>query len=157
MKHDILDSLSKREQINAQQLVNNSCSDVWDLSVKFIQQPALFNHVPERVGCIINKYDFTDELKWDEASCCIYVKIKDEYKKQYKIQLLKVKRFTKKISNFFLLKRISNFYMIIEVYLGKYSENSECKMVYRDYITSNNTINVKTLVDFIYELPILLR
>ena len=157
MRPALLDSIGENKPDCAKIVANTCNSNDWDLSIIFIQRPTLFDYVPERVGCIMDMYDFTDEICWDEESCCLFVKIKDEYKKPYNFQLLKIKKFAKKIGRFFLLSRISKFYMSIEVYKGKYTKDSDCEMIYSDFVTSNDTINVKALVDFIYKLPVLLK
>jgi hypothetical protein len=153
MKPNVLDNVGKREQNSAQILANNSCSQDWDFSVRFIQQPTLYNHIPERIGRILGFFDFAN-VNWNEDSSCLYIKIKDEYKRPYNLPLFEIKKIAKKISRFLLIKDIQNYYLTIEIYKGKYSAGSDRKIVYRDFVTPNNTIDVKALIDFIYLLPV---
>lgn len=155
MRPAILDELSTNEQNCAHELAKKICSKDYDLCIRFIQHPILYNHIPERIGCILDMYDFSNDINWNEKSSILYIDIKDEYKQSHYIPLHKIKKFAKKIGKFFLLNNISNFYMNIEIYKGKCSESTDCKIVYRDYITANNTIDVKALIGFVYTLPIL--
>ena len=159
MKPDVLNNVGKREDDSAREVAtnNNCCSHDCDLSIKFIQYPSLYNHIPERIGCILDLWDFTNEINWDEVSSCLYINIKEKYKQSYSLPLFEIKIFAKKISRFLLINDIQNYYMTIEICKGKYSENKDCKIVYRDFVTPNNTIDVEALIDFVYMLPILLR
>lgn len=159
MRPEIMDNKDFIEVYCADNTVDDStsCSTNSDFSIKFVQYNTSFSQIPQRIGRIIDLYDFADEIVCDEKTSCLLVKIKDKYKQQFQFPLLKIKRLANRLSRFLQYVGTSDSFIAIEIYKGNCLVKPNNEMVYNDFVTPYFTIDVSKLATFVYMLPILFK